>query len=222
MKDVKEIEKTFLTNDQLSLVKILDNREPLVDIKDFDNSIVLKIHQVNIPFTGETIYFRREVAKKLADIQKELSKKGLGLKICDGYRSVEVQQQYWDEEMKINREKYPNLSETELEEKTSKFVAKPSLALHATGGAVDLTIIELKSGKELPMGTELDESDVKSYVEYPDFSDEIKNNRKLLLEVMTSRGFYSLPSEWWHFSYGTIDWAFYYKKESAIYGIVKK
>lgn len=45
----------------------------------------------------------------------------------------------------------------------------------------------------------------------------IRENRRLLYELMTEAGFTNLPSEWWHYDYGDRFWA-YYNKKPAIYG----
>lgn len=219
-KAIEDIKTTFISNKDLSTVKIADNNEPLVNLKGLDKSIILETPVENLPFTGDTIYLRNTVAKKIFRIQKKLSEKGFGLKIVDGYRPIEIQQQYWKEELEKNRINYPSISEKELEEITSIFIAKPSLSLHPTGGAIDLTIVD-SSMKELWMGTKINEFDEKSYSQHPEVGEEALNNRKILFELMQEEEFYSLPSEWWHFSYGTIDWASYYKKQFAIYGIEK-
>jgi D-alanyl-D-alanine dipeptidase len=38
---------------------------------------------------------------------------------------------------------------------------------------------------------------------------------------MTSVGFAPFDGEWWHFSYGDREWAYFYKKKNALYGQIK-
>jgi len=45
-------------------------------------------------------------------------------------------------------------------------------------------------------------------------------NRILLRYLLKKQGFAPYDGEWWHFSYGDREWAFYYKKKNAIYGQV--
>ena len=219
--DVSKLEKDFYTLSQLKRVSVEDNGEKLVDIKSIDSSILLEIRKDNIPYTGDTIFVREAVAKKLKSIQKKLNERGLGLKITDGYRPIEVQESYWNWRLKKDKQEHPELSGETLENFSIKFTAKPEYAYHTTGGAVDLTLVDFETKKELDMGTPIDHFSEKAYSRYTKLSEDVLANRKLLFECMDDHGFYNFPSEWWHFSYGTLDWALYYKKPYAIYKSIK-
>ena len=92
---------------------------------------------------------------------------------------------------------------------------------HATGGALDLTIVDAH-GVELDMGTRIDALVDASESNYYDESATLyETNRKLFVEVMNFAGFTQLPTEWWHFSYGDQIWALE-NNSSAKYGIYKK
>lgn len=104
-----------------------------------------------------------------------------------------------------------------------KFVSEPIAdreipPVHTTGGAIDLTI-ETVDGMEIDMGTRFDAFTDKTKTAY--FENEmnvaVRENRRLLFNIMTGVGFTNFPSEWWHFDYGDCFWAFYNKKP-AIYG----
>ncbi|OHA58970.1 MAG: hypothetical protein A2571_01170 [Candidatus Vogelbacteria bacterium RIFOXYD1_FULL_44_32] len=219
--DVTNLEKFFYTLSQLKKVQVKDNGEKLVNIKSIDPSILIETPKDNIPYTGDAIFIREMVAKKLKLIQKKLNDQGLGLKITDGYRPIEVQASYWEWRIKKDKQEHPELSEEALENFSIKFTAKPEYAYHTTGGAVDLTIIDFKTEKELNMGTPVDHFSEKAYSHYAKLSKEVLSNRRLLFKYMENYKFYNFPSEWWHFSYGTLDWAIYYKKPCAIYKSIK-
>lgn len=89
--------------------------------------------------------------------------------------------------------------------------------VHTTGGAVDLTILD-NYGRELDMGSFFDEFTDRTYTAYYENEKNVlvKNNRRLLYNIMTTVGFTNLPSEWWHYDYGDRFWAFY-KKEPTLY-----
>ena len=69
------------------------------------------------------------------------------------------------------------------------------------------------------MGTEFDNFSNKAwtnhYEEYTQ-NDEIRDNRRLLYWTMINAGFTNLPSEWWHYDYGTKFWA-YFNNTNALY-----
>ena len=72
------------------------------------------------------------------------------------------------------------------------FLAKGG-SMHNLGLALDLTIVDLNTGKEVKMQTSM--HDLSCY------SVNAKNNKaaKKLNEIMTAAGFGGLVSEWWHF-----------------------
>ena len=74
--------------------------------------------------------------------------------------------------------------------------------LHATGGAIDLTIVDVKTKKELDMGIGFDAfSDLTNTdaFEKEGMDETIRENRRILYNAMTKAGFTNLPSEVWHF-----------------------
>lgn len=92
-------------------------------------------------------------------------------------------------------------------------IAVPEVACHPTGGAVDVTIYDIENQKELDFGSKIHDfsSDI-CYTFYKNISDDEKENRMLLRRLMLNEGFAPYDGEWWHFSYGDREWAFYYKK----------
>ena len=149
---------------------------------------------IELPYATENNYFkrrfyesnrcflRRGVVEKLALVQSELNAQGLGLKIWDGYRPRSVQWEFW----KVLPD--PN------------YVADPRKgSRHNRGAAVDLTLIDLKSGKELAMPTGFDDFTPKAAADFKLVAPDVLKNRQTLQNVMTKHGFLIFPSEWWHF-----------------------
>ena len=162
----------------------------LVDLEELIPNIKLDIvYATPNNFTGEVIYkspkafLRKYVALSLLEVQKELNKKGLGLKVFDAYRPYSATVRFY--------EVYPDKT----------FVASPkSGSIHNRASAVDLTIIDLKTGKELEMPTLFDSFSEKASHNYTALSDEVLENRKLLKDIMYKHGFDSYTSEWWHYN----------------------
>lgn len=167
-------------------------------------------------------YARQLVANRLLDVNRNLPE-GLSLKVYDAYRPIEVQQYLWDYYRNKLSKDNKDLSDAELDKKTSFFVSKPSYdiinpSLHNTGGAVDVTLVD-SNGVELNMGTKFDAFSNKAWTnhfeEYVDDKD-VKTNRRILYNSMIKAGFTNLPSEWWHYDFGTKFWA-YFKNRNALY-----
>lgn len=79
------------------------------------------------------------------------------------------------------------------EEYTLNYFLAKGGSMHNLGLALDLTMVELSTGKEVKMQTSM--HDLSRY------SVLAKNNKaaKKLTEIMTGAGFGGLVSEWWHF-----------------------
>ncbi len=162
---------------------------------------------------------RREVKERLDQADKELKKinPNFQLVVAYGYRSLEIQQKYFE----IQKREYlaNGIQENEsIEEVIHRLIAVPSVAGHPTGGAVDVFIQDNRNGAKLDFGVPLFTFDSKDvYTFSPFISDEAKQNRQILRRIMMSQGFAPYDGEWWHFSFGDKEWAFYYQKTNAIY-----
>lgn len=128
-------------------------------------------------------FLRPAVAKEVVLIHKELKKKGLGLKMYDCYRPRPIQWKLWN--------KVPD----------PRYVADPRKgSMHNRGMAVDLTIVD-SLGNELDMGTGYDFFGKEAYHNFTGHSDEVNQNRALLLGIMKKHNFRPTSTEWWHYSY---------------------
>lgn len=161
---------------------------PLVNVQEVIPSIRLDIRYATADnFMKEPLYpaarclLRKEVAEKLARVQRSLEKEGLGLKIFDGYRPLSVQKKMW---ARVPIEGY---------------VANPAKGSnHNRGAAVDVTLVD-KDGRELEMPSAYDEFSERAHRDYAGASPAALKNRKILQDAMEKEGFIGLRTEWWHF-----------------------
>lgn len=134
------------------------------------------------PAGTKTTYLRLPAARALATIQAELKEQNLGLKIFDAYRPYSVTVKFW-----------------ELV-KDERYVANPAKGSgHNRGIAVDLTIINLRNGEELDMGTGHDNFTDTAHWSFVSLDPVILKNRERLRTIMEKHGFIALETEWWHF-----------------------
>lgn len=134
---------------------------------------------------GTTMTFLRlPVVQALKKVQEELSNTGMGIKVYDAYRPYAVTVKFW-----------------ELV-KDERYVAHPKNGSgHNRGIAVDLTIIDSKTGEELNMGTGFDNFSDTAHHSFTNISQGIRENRRLLKLLMEKYGFRSYDEEWWHYSW---------------------
>jgi len=133
-------------------------------------------------------FLRAPVAKRLAKVQADLEKQGLGLKVYDCYRPFSIQKKFWS--------LVPN------EDWVAKPVEKDGKPVtgskHNRGAAVDLTLVD-KAGNEVPMPSGFDDFTEKARRDYTGGDPAARANAKRLEAAMAKEGFEPLPSEWWHF-----------------------
>ena len=129
-------------------------------------------------------FLRRPAASALYAVTAALMPMGYGLKVFDGYRPYSVTVAFW--------EAYHD----------STFVASPYTgSRHNRGCAVDLTLIDLASGREVEMPTPFDAFTLAAGAHFGGASAAALAHRTLLQKVMTEHGFQILESEWWHFDF---------------------
>lgn len=159
-------------------------------------------------FVGEKIdgYLEPEciitarAAYALKNVQDELKKFGLSLKIFDAYRPTSAVDHFvkWSkntDDRKTKNKYYPKVDKSDLIEQ--EYIAVESS--HSRGSAVDLTIVSYKNHREIDMGTSFDFFDKKSSIYNKSVTPAQRSNRMLLHFLMTKNGFVAYEKEWWHF-----------------------
>lgn len=160
----------------------------LVDVRTYCPGVVCNMRYLapsNVTgkalYTRDMCYVRLPVARALYGAQQQLAEQGIGLKIWDAYRPMSVQ------------------AALLAIESGGDYVALESN--HSRGITVDVTLIELAAGHELPMPTEFDTFSPAAHADAPLDDVEILHNRTLLATTMQSVGFTPYPYEWWHFDF---------------------
>lgn len=130
-----------------------------------------------------TTYLRRPAVEALQKVIEELKKQNLTIKIFDAYRPYSVTEKMWEMV------------------KDDRYAADPAKGSgHNRGVAVDISLIDVKSKNELPMGTGFDNFSDSAHTDFTALPTDVLKNRAVLKTVMEKYGFVSLPTEWWHFS----------------------
>jgi D-alanyl-D-alanine dipeptidase len=163
----------------------------LVEIKKYIPAIVLDIRYATTNnFMHQRMYqqakafARLPVVLALKDVEADLKTRGLGIKIYDAYRPYAITVKFYEQARDTN------------------FVADPRKgSKHNRGCAIDMTLIDLKTGKELDMPTGFDSFSKKAAANYPDLPKQELANRELLKSIMQAHGFKVVPTEWWHYDF---------------------
>ncbi|SED49966.1 D-Ala-D-Ala dipeptidase vanX. Metallo peptidase. MEROPS family M15D [Tenacibaculum sp. MAR_2010_89] len=179
-------------------------------VKDIDPTILRELRYCNhnnfvgIPVNGyndDVLITSTLTAKALKKVQAELTKKGYSLKVFDAYRPQTAVNHFVKWARVINdtlmkQQYYPNLNKRHLF-KLGYIATKSG---HSRGSSVDLTIVNIKTGKELDMGSPYDFFGVSSHITFQKLTKNQKKNRSLLQQSMKKFGFRPYKNEWWHFT----------------------
>ena len=171
----------------------------LVELTSLDRTIRLDIRYAGTRnFLGTPLYsqarafMQRPAAEALVRVQRSLAAEGFGLLVHDAYRPWYVTRIFWDA----------------MPPELHRFVADPAEgSRHNRGCAVDLTLFELRTGREVEMPSLYDEATERAYPTYTGGSAEQRRTRDLLRRHMEAEGFTVYEFEWWHFDYR--DWKSY-------------
>ena len=168
----------------------------LVDVRSVDSTIQVDARYATANnFTGARLpgyeapraLLRREVAAALGRVQARLRTGDLGLKVFDGYRPVRATMAMVGWAERAGRVALLD----------SGYIARRSR--HNLGVAVDLTLVDLATGTEVPMGTPFDAFTEAAHT--ANAEGRIRRYRDILVRAMESEGFANYAQEWWHFSY---------------------
>jgi len=143
----------------------------------------------------------REAACALKEVSDALLEQGYRLKIYDAYRPQAAVEHFlrWAADLEDSRMKeyfYPDLDKSVLF--SQGYIS--SRSGHSRGSTVDLTLFDMRTGKEVDMGGVFDYFGPLSHPDYSGLTAQQQANRALLREAMLAHGFRGIRTEWWHFT----------------------
>ena len=179
-------------------------------LSDFIPSIIQEIRYFStFNFIGERIdgyeepiaLLTKDAARALKTVANEMNVEGYRLKIFDAYRPATAVKHFilWgieDQDVRMKPYFYPNVVKQDLFSKG--YIAKKSS--HSRGSTVDLTLLDMATGKELDMGSQFDWFGEESHPDYRGITEEQYENRMFLQKAMVRNGFVPIDCEWWHFT----------------------
>jgi D-alanyl-D-alanine dipeptidase len=171
----------------------------LVELTTLDPTIKLDIRYATPNnLAGRAVYrearafMQRPAAEALVRAHRALGAEGYGLLVFDGYRPWSVTKLFWDVTPPDKRE----------------FVADPAKgSKHNRGCAVDLSLYDLRTGREVAMPSAYDEMSPRAYPDFAGGDALAREQRDRLRRAMEREGYTVEPNEWWHFNYK--DWKEY-------------
>lgn len=163
----------------------------LIDLEKFCPEFVFDIRYATTNnflkekiYTSPRAFVRRPVAEALKRAQADFGKMGLGIKIYDAYRPYSATVLFY--------ERYHDTT----------YVASPYRgSKHNRGCALDMSLVDLKTRKEIPMPTEWDSFRKEAWPSTPISDPVARRNRAKIIAIMEKNGFRVNATEWWHFDF---------------------
>ena len=164
----------------------------LVDLATFDNRLQFDIRYATANnfmtkplYTSARAMLQRPAAEALTRAHDRLRSAGYGLMVLDAYRPWQITRDMWDKHP-LNR----------------AYLSDPLKgSRHNRGCALDITLYDLKTGKEVAMPSGYDEFTERAHPDYTGGTPEQTKARDLLRTAMEAEGFTVYQNEWWHFDY---------------------
>lgn len=192
------------------MIDVTKDSSNFILLADYIPSVVQEIrYYSSYNFIGDRIdgyeapvaLLTRKAARALKYVSSEMIVKGYRLKIFDAYRPTTAVRHFilWgieDTDIRMKPYFYPDLEKQELFAKG--YIAKQSS--HSRGSTVDLTLLDMTTGKEVDMGSPFDFFAEISHPDYKGITDEQFENRMFLQDAMKRAGFLPIDCEWWHFT----------------------
>lgn len=192
--------------------KVNKNRLPdgFVIVSDVVPDIVQEIRQyTTYNFVGKRIdYYNapvailsKEAANALKNASEDFKSQGYCIKVFDAYRPQSSVNHFiqWAKNINDNKMKnifYPNVNKEDLF--SLGYIAEKST--HSRGSALDMTLIDMKAGKEIDTGSPVDLFDEISHHGTNKITPKQKENRLIIKKTMERNGFESYYNEWWHYT----------------------
>ena len=186
------------------------NASDFVLVSDYVPAVIQEIrYHSTYNFVGDRVdgyeqpcaILTKEAARALKEISNKLNVMGYRIKVFDAYRPATAVRHFtlWgvdDLDLRMKPFFYPDLEKQELVRKG--YIASKSS--HSRGSTIDLTLLDMKTGKEVDMGSPFDYFSEVSHPDYKGVAKEQYENRMFLQDIMVRGGFEPYDCEWWHFT----------------------
>ena len=150
---------------------------------------------------------KKEVIKYLKNVSDYFLEDGYLIKIWDSYRPQKAVDQFYDwlknetTDISMKDYFYPNKNKSEL---NNTYIS--NISNHSKGYSIDLTLVNLTTGKEIDFGTGYDYFNEMSKTDYYKNSDNNNNidkhdMRQYLKKIMEDNNFVNDPEEWYHYTF---------------------
>ncbi|MCM8789185.1 MAG: hypothetical protein NC907_05285 [Candidatus Omnitrophica bacterium] len=227
----RQMEKGYRFMQKIMRYPVQESMEKLIDLQQAvkKSGVYVKFSSIARSTVSKPIFRIREgIVDSFLTAAEEMNKNGFLIKVEDAFRTRQMQnplnrpEKVFDAIMKIIVwECNGKIPEPDFIFKriTVLIATIPKICTHMSGSAIDITILSMKTGKEIDRGEKYLSMNEKTFMDSIFISKKAKEFRHKFNEIMKKNGFYAYPFEFWHYSQGDA-FAHYLSKSGkpAIYG----
>lgn len=186
--------------------------EPLVDLRAAvdDAEVEVVFSDSKLAETFDRVFMLRQgLIEGFVGAGREMNDRGWVMKVEDGYRTIAMQQQIgrtpavfdsvltrvtWELD---GVKPTPELVFRRLTVLTATY---PKIGTHTSGSAVDISVLNREDGTEVDRGGPYIELSELTPMDSPFPSEQARQNRRAITDLMARHGFVTYPFEFWHYN----------------------
>ena len=189
--------------------------EPLASLEKAvaESSVKVLFSQSDIvPGMKRQFYLRKNLIPPFLKATRDLNDRGWMLVVEDGYRTTTMQKklsllpQVFDAVIERCFWEHGDLPPVDLVRRrlAALTAAHPKNGTHMSASAIDISVQETSSGKEIDRGRPYLEMSELTPMESPFIEKAALENRLAIRRILESNGFLAYPYEFWHYNQGDV------------------
>lgn len=210
-----------------------DNGDPFCSMIQASNEADVEVvfsSKKHVEGMDRQFYLRSGLIPPFIDAARDMNRRGWVMLVEDAFRDRRMQSRISFETAVFDQMLERCFWECEGNDVSAEFMSKrlaamiafcPAVGTHMSGSAIDISVLSRDTGRLIDRGAPYLEISELTPMASPFISEEAKNNRNVIADLMRVHGFIAYPWEFWHFSRGDVYAAYFTNNvQNANYGPV--
>ena len=227
----QQVELAVIFMDKVLASPVVDNAEPLINLVDAARDAAVEVRFSDRPHVNglpRLYYLRQGQIAGFISAARAMNKRGWVMQVEDGFRTRQMQKFIGRQPAVFDGILKTCLWELAGKTPTADFMFRrcksmiaycPKVGTHMSASAIDITLFDRQTGREIDRGAPYLEMSEKTPMTSPFVSPAAMINRMTQCAIMREHGFVEYPYEFWHFNSGDCyDRVLTGNQTAAIYG----
>jgi D-alanyl-D-alanine dipeptidase len=207
-----QMEQAFAFMEKMRTFPVQECGERMISLREAVDGLKVEFSETKINDEHPRMWNVREgLGDSVRAIAKEMNDRGWTLKFEDGYRSPAMQRSLTHSAKIFDSILRAVMWELDGATPSPEFMLRRvgvliatrcKVGTHISGSAIDISVIDQRSGREIPRGGPYIEISERTPMNSPFVTAEESHNRKEITALLRRQGWYAYPFEFWHYSRG--------------------